>query len=108
MARVDYFHVPFCSDLRDGVLYLSGELDGDSRCFLDAALQAAVRHTEGPLAIDMSLVTFCSSAGLACLIRAKLGAGDRPVVLTGVTPAMRRLLAIAAVEPLFELQPATP
>ena len=56
-----------------------GELELATAAALSAALDEAIRTTEGPFVIDLTNVGFLDSSGIACLMRARalLGREDR-------------------------------
>jgi anti-anti-sigma factor len=57
----------------------------------------------GPLAIDMSRVTFIDSSVLNLLMRLRRQNPSQSIALTGVSKQIRRTLQIASVDGLFEV-----
>ena len=87
-----------------GVIKVAGELDLVGGPLLDEAVQACEREG-GPVAIDMSEVTFVDSSGLRALIAAVQRAGreGRRVKLVSPTTVVTRLLDITATTPMFDI-----
>ena len=79
-----------------------GELELATAPELSAALDDAIRGTEGPFVIDLSKVGFLDSSGIACLIRARalLGREDRVLGLICPPGSTRRALEITGVDEL--------
>jgi anti-sigma B factor antagonist len=82
-----------------------GELELATAAELSAALDDAIRTTEGPFVIDLSNVGFVDSSGMACLMRARalLGRDDRVLGLICPLGSTRRALEIAGVDELVAL-----
>jgi anti-sigma B factor antagonist len=72
---------------------------------LSAALDEAIRTTEGPFVIDLSNVGFLDSSGIACLMRARalLGREDRVLGLICPPGSARRALELTGVDELVAL-----
>ncbi|MFI6736480.1 STAS domain-containing protein [Nonomuraea sp. NPDC050451] len=93
---------------RNGTLTVSvsGELDIATtellRAHLLDLLQEAgrARHKQGALVIEVSRLSFIDAAGLGILVCAhnQARAQQTPLRLTGVPPALRRLLRITGLE----------
>ena len=77
-----------------------GELELATAAQLSAALDEAIRTTEGPFVIDLSNVGFLDSSGIACLMRARalLGREDRVLGLICPPGSTRRALEITGVD----------
>ncbi|MEV6283256.1 STAS domain-containing protein [Kribbella sp. NPDC051770] len=88
-------------DLGDGIVLvrLSGEIDIATTDFASESIRAAIAPPARTVLIDLSAVTFCSSAGLGNLVEARrlavqhgitlalVGVGrpvDRPLTITGL------------------------
>jgi anti-sigma B factor antagonist len=82
-----------------------GELELATAPELSAALDEAIRATEGPFVIDLSNVGFLDSSGIACLMRARalLGRDDRVLGLICPPGSTRRALEITGVDELVAL-----
>jgi anti-sigma B factor antagonist len=82
-----------------------GELELATAPELSAALDEAIRATEGPFVIDLSKVGFLDSSGIACLMRARalLGRDDRVLGLICPPGSTRRALEITGVDELVAL-----
>jgi anti-sigma B factor antagonist len=82
-----------------------GELELATAPELSAALDEAIRGTEGPFVIDLSNVGFLDSSGIACLMRARalLGRDDRVLGLICPPGSARRALEITGVDELVAL-----
>jgi anti-sigma B factor antagonist len=82
-----------------------GELELATAAELSAALDEAIRASEGPFVIDLSNVGFLDSSGIACLMRARalLGREDRVLGLICPPGSTRRALEITGVDELVAL-----
>jgi len=82
-----------------------GELELATATELSAALDEAIRSTQGPFVIDLSNVGFLDSSGIACLMRARalLGRDDRVLGLICPPGSTRRALEITGVDELVAL-----
>ncbi|MCK2219231.1 STAS domain-containing protein [Actinomadura sp. ATCC 31491] len=85
-------------------LALSGDLD-----HVSVAQLAALTFAEGyrRIDVDLSALTFIDSSGLAALVRLQQRAADAHAVvnLVALTPYLRGLLKMTAVDQLFTLPP---
>jgi anti-sigma B factor antagonist len=82
-----------------------GEIELASAPELTAALDAAIRNTAGPFAVDLSTVGFLDSTGISCLVRARalLGADDRTLALICPPGSTRRVLELTGLDELVAL-----
>ncbi len=82
-----------------------GELELATAAQLTAALDQAIRTTEGPFVIDLTNVGFLDSSGIACLMRARalLGREDRVLGLICPPGSARRALELTGVDELVAL-----
>ncbi|MCU7826829.1 STAS domain-containing protein [Kitasatospora sp. DSM 101779] len=91
-------------------LAVSGQADMDTAGRLEEALDEAPGSAPRPtaLVVDCSALTFCTSAGLNALLRARLAASAVGTAfrLTGPTPQMVRLLRLTEADTVFEIDPA--
>jgi anti-anti-sigma factor len=87
------------------ILSLVGRLDSSSAPELEARLQASVAAAQAKLLLDLSGISYLSSAGFrALLIGARLTADAGGVlVLCGPIPPVRRLFQIAAFDEVLEI-----
>jgi anti-anti-sigma factor len=87
---------------------LVGELDAASAPSLRDHVVRLVSEGRCRLAFDCSKLDFVDSTGLGVLIgaRARCLAANGSVELTGVRPALQRLLAVTGIEGLFREQSA--
>ena len=103
--------MPFRAEaVEEGLVEVAGELDVASAPALEACLSLAMPSAPGRrLVLDVHAVTFCDSRGLAALIQASrsLPPGGA-LVLRGVQPFLERLLSIAGLDTVFEVQLAEP
>lgn len=94
------------------VVRLSGEMDISRVDEVRALLLEAVTRTGGPtdIVVDLSGLTFCDSAGLNLLLRARMQAVEsgHTLRLTAPSAQMLRLLDITGVLPLFPVDTAPP
>lgn len=84
---------------------IRGELELATAAELTAALDEAIRTTEGPFVVDLTNVGFLDSSGIACLMRARalLGREDRVLGLICPPGSTRRALEITGVDELVAL-----
>ena len=88
-------------------LHLAGELDVASAPTLRDEVVRHISEGRTTMVFDCSELAFVDSTGLGVLIgaRARCLAANGGVSLTGVKPALQRLLAVTGIESLF-LTPA--
>jgi len=86
---------------------LTGELDVATAPALRDEVVRLISEGRTTMVVDCSELTFVESTGLGVLIgaRARCLAANGGVSLTGVRPALQRLLAVTGIESLF-LTPA--
>jgi len=86
---------------------LTGELDVATAPALRDEVVRLISEGRTTMVVDCSELTFVDSTGLGVLIgaRARCLAANGGVSLTGVKPALQRLLAVTGIESLF-LTPA--
>jgi anti-sigma B factor antagonist len=82
---------------------VSGEVDVATVPVLEAALDAAIRQSEGAFILDLSDVDFMDSSGLHVLLRARslLGRGDRALAVICRSGPVRRLFELSGIADLF-------
>lgn len=70
-------------------------------------LLAALNHGATLLVIDMTLTTFCDSAGVSAIVRAsrRAAAGGAMLKLAAVGPAVLRVFSLVGVDRLIEVRP---
>lgn len=92
------------------VVELSGDVDLESSPTVRTVLLTALRHSAGPLFVDLTNVSFLDSSGLSALVAAyrRANAFDRDVLLVAPSPPVRRLLTISGLDRLFVLQDRLP
>ncbi|MFD7153968.1 STAS domain-containing protein [Kribbella sp. NPDC059898] len=94
-------------ELEPGVLLvrMSGEIDIASTEFAAEAIRAAVAPPARRVLIDLSAVTFCSSAGLGNLVEARNLAGqhDITLALVGVGRPVDRPLSVTGLGGQFRI-----
>jgi anti-sigma B factor antagonist len=84
---------------------LAGEADVSSVPELTAALDAAIRASEGAFIVDLSDLDFLDSSGLSALLRARalLGQTDRAMAIVCPVGPVLRLFKLSGVDELFVL-----
>ena len=89
---------------QDGTLVCSftGRLDTADCGNFEERLDGAVEGTELPVAFDMAGVDFVSSMFLRICIRTFQRVGRERFMLMNVSPAVKKVLKIAALDSLFE------
>ena len=94
-------------ELKPGVLLvrMSGEIDIASTEFAAEAIHAAVAPPARLVLIDVSAVTFCSSAGLGNLVEARNLAGEHNITLAlvGVGRPVDRPLSVTGLGGQFRI-----
>ena len=94
-------------ELEPGVLLvrMSGEIDIASTELASAAIRAAVVPPARLVLIDLSAVTFCSSAGLGNLVEARQLAGQHGIdlALVGVGRPVDRPLSVTGLGGQFRI-----
>ncbi|WP_078988321.1 STAS domain-containing protein [Streptomyces sp. WM6372] len=89
------------------VVHVGGEMDIDRAPMLYTALHVAITQAGGPIEIvaDLSEMSFCDSAGLDALIRARHTADEhgRRMSLRAPQPQFLRLLEITGADLLFPI-----
>ena len=72
---------------------------------LEAALEEAIRDSDGALVVDLSGVEFLDSSGLQVLlrVRARLGTEDRALALVCPFGRARRVFELAGLSDVFAL-----
>jgi anti-sigma B factor antagonist len=87
-----------------GVL-VRGEIDIDTAPKLTAALDAAMRESQGAFVVDLCDVTFLDSSGVSVLVHARafLGREDRDLVIVCPPGSARRIFELAGIDDLLAL-----
>lgn len=82
---------------------MHGEIDIGTVQDLEAALDAAIRESDGAFIIDLSDVGFLDSSGLHVLLRARslLGRKDRALAVICQPGPVRRVLELSGTADLF-------
>ena len=82
-----------------GVLYIVGELDVASATDLRESLRGEFAHSERPVIIDCSRLTFIDAAGLGVLVWAANQARNlrRTLVLRNRSPAFDKVLRLTGI-----------
>ncbi len=98
--------------LEPGVLLIrmSGEIDIATADFASESIRAAVAPPARLVLIDVSAVTFCSSAGLGNLVEARNLAGEHNITLAlvGVGRPVDRPLAVTGLGGQFRIYATVP
>lgn len=91
-------------------LAVRGEVDMATAPALEAALEEAIRDSEGALVVDLSGVEFLDSSGLQVLMRARarLGTEDRALALVCPFGPVRRVFELAGLSDVFTLYERAP
>ncbi|GGL02197.1 STAS domain-containing protein [Planomonospora parontospora] len=82
------------------VVRLSGEIDILTGRAIRERLLDALRHSAGPLVLDLSEVSFCDASGLSVLVGVQRRARELGValILTAPRPHMSRILRITGLD----------
>ncbi|MEE1782178.1 STAS domain-containing protein [Streptomyces sp. SP17BM10] len=82
---------------------LSGEIDMDNAAAVRRVLATTLGESRTGLDVDLAAVGFCNSSGLHVLLDLRRHAANtgKSLVLTGLSPAVARLLEITETAPLF-------
>ena len=98
--------------VRDGqlVIQLGGELDAAAVEELRHVVAQTNQVSNAAAIVDLNALTFCDPAGLSELIalRHLLNRRHPSVTFTGVTPRIQRMMEIADVHHLFDLEETDP
>ena len=86
------------------VARVGGEIDTLTVPLVLERLTEALEHSSGPVRLDISEVTFIDSQGLSGLIEAHRRDPERPIVLAGARPNVRRLMDITGLDQIFTLE----
>jgi anti-anti-sigma factor len=88
------------------VLVVRGELDFSSAGHLRSELVEATRDGAGPVAVDLSGVTFIDSTGVSLLVESKrrLGESERDLVLRAPSERVRRVLDLSGLAQEFDVE----
>jgi anti-anti-sigma factor len=80
-----------------------GEIDIDTAPRLTAALDAAMRESQGAFVVDLCDVTFLDSSGVSVLVHARafLGRQDRDLVIVCPPGSARRIFHLAGIDDLL-------
>ncbi|PXY21239.1 STAS domain-containing protein [Prauserella muralis] len=91
-----------------GLVALSGEIDHDVAPQLAAALDELIEGGAQGLVVDFTHLSFFDSACISALVRAHEAVSQRggTIRLVNVDRFARRVLQIAGLLPLFEVEPA--
>lgn len=91
------------------VVSLPGDHDLATAPEIDKALHEALISRRATVVVDLSETTFLDSAVLDLLLRTRTRLADgRQLVLVCDDPTIQRVLEIAGVDQLFNLQPSRP
>lgn len=91
------------------VVSLPGDHDLATAPEIDKALHEALSSRRATVVVDLSETTFLDSAVLDLLLRTRTRLADgRQLVLVCDDPTIQRVLEIAGVDQLFNLQPSRP
>ena len=90
---------------RRSVLLLQGELDLCTRDRLRRAISSALKRQPQVLVVDLSGLDFIDCSGLSVLVWAhkRLAEQDRPLLITGSKPIVRRVICLAGVDTYLHL-----
>jgi anti-anti-sigma factor len=88
-------------------LSFSGELDGSSAPFLKEKLDGVTSELVGGLVLDIALLSFIDSSGLALFVvlQKQLEAMGANLVTLSPTPMARRLFQITALTQVLTIEP---
>jgi anti-sigma B factor antagonist len=91
-----------------GRVGLTGEVDPHTAPLLEQALAELIDGGATSIRLDGSGLTFIDSSGLRVLVDAhrRLGATKEALLLTGVTPTLRRLLEVTGLDEHFSVEAA--
>ena len=79
---------------RQGVLWLSGELDMRATDAF-AAAAGAIPETEGDVIVDLSRLEFIDSSGIRAIL--ELGVPGRRLILRGPSPRVKKVLDLTGI-----------
>ncbi|WP_375484382.1 STAS domain-containing protein [uncultured Jatrophihabitans sp.] len=90
---------------RQATLQVCGEMDAMSAPLLPTVVTRALPSGVGSVRLDLSRLSFCDAAGLRAVVEIhdQLGVRRVPLVLVGLRPKTRQLLAITGLDELLPL-----
>ena len=80
---------------REGVLWLSGELDMHATDAFAEAAERATHRAEGDVIVDLSRLEFLDSSGIRAILA--IGMSDRRVVLRRPAPRVKKVLDLTGI-----------
>lgn len=73
------------------------------------SMRRLIGNGRDPVIIDMQAVDFLDSSGLGAMIAVRKSmAGDRRLILRGLTPNVERVFRLTRMDAVFDLRPADP
>lgn len=89
------------------IVSLEGRLDSATSAQVKGTLNELIQGGATKLVVDMALVPFIDSSGLAALISAykRLRQGDGDLVLASVTQPVRLILEVTRLHRVFDVYP---
>jgi anti-sigma B factor antagonist len=85
------------------VAVIRGELDAATAPGAQEYVRQVIERSSGPVAVDLSGVSFCDARGLRALVgmSAAARAAGRRLSLTGARPGIRKIMRITGVDANF-------
>lgn len=90
---------------KNGTVKMTGEIDYTVTPKIRTGLLNYIEKTQGPLHLDLSGLNYLDSSGLAVFIEARrhLVEQGRSMVITEVTPEVKKIFQLTQVDKLFGL-----
>jgi anti-sigma B factor antagonist len=93
---------------RTAIVRLPAEVDITNADDLRESLLSMLNQGAAALVVDMTLTTFCDSAGIAALSRAarRAGASSAKIRVAAAAPSVRRVFTLVGIDRVIDIHPS--